>query len=114
LVFTPFLGRTRNHSGGKDRHQQNEIVPLRLKTPSSCNLPFLFEYIVGFDNSLCERGSVVTLPGDQDVPLTFKDWRIVFDSQMPCAGLVDKRGVASTLLDSCAMVTERPIKFQSK
>ena len=42
--------------------------------------------------------------------LSRNDRRIVFDSQVPCLGLLNKRGVSSAFLNSRTVVTERPIK----
>jgi hypothetical protein len=54
----------------------------------------------------------MTFPSYQYVPaLPGNDWRMVFDSQVPRVGLLNKRGISLTFLNSCAMVhTERPNK----
>jgi hypothetical protein len=52
------------------------------------------------------------LPGYKYVPvLSRNDWWIVFDSEVPCFWLLNERGFALALLDSCGMIqTKRPIK----
>ena len=43
--------------------------------------------------------------------LSCNDWWMVFDSEVPCFCLLNKRGIPPALLDPCGMIqTKRPIK----
>jgi hypothetical protein len=42
--------------------------------------------------------------------LSFDNGRIVLDSQVPCLVLINKGSVSCAFLDSCAVVTKRPVK----
>jgi hypothetical protein len=90
--------------GNKGSSFEDVVVSLKFNS-SSRNLPFLLEYIAGFEKSFRKRWGIPPLPGYQDVPmLSCNDWRIVFDSQVPSFVLFNKRSGAAALFDSCGMI----------